>query len=355
MTQTRTLATRTIAFILLAVVLGWVGYAISNTLSTFILSFVIAYLIDPLVVILERRGMRRVYGIITLYLVLGVVSLFVVTIVLPFIGLKWAELLQGLPGYLQKGREMAEALKGSLLHAVGGEGWSWLIDTVTGQAESMVEKIGAGAYAAAASVVFNIFNLIVAPILVFFMLFYKHQVAEGIVACIPVSRRGMVITLGHEINASIGGYIRGQMVVSLIVALLSIAALLFLDIDYPVLNGIFAGLSSILPFVGVIIATIPPLFFAYVKFHNPFALGQVLLAFVLIYFVEGYVIKPLVFKKAMEMNPLTTIIAVMACGELLGFWGILFAIPLAAATRITLDHVRRGDFQSEGDDGTDTN
>jgi putative permease len=133
--------------------------------------------------------------------------------------------------------------------------------------------------------------------------------------------------------------------VSLIVAVLSIIALILLDIDYPVLNGIFAGLASVLPFVGVIIATIPPLFFAYLKFQSLMAIGQVAVAFALIYFIEGYLIKPLVFKRAMEMNPLTTIIAVMACGEIMGFWGILLAIPLAASARIVIEHVRKGDFR----------
>ena len=65
----------------------------------------------------------------------------------------------------------------------------------------------------------------------------------------------------------------------------------------------------------------------------------------MIYFLEGYIIKPLVFKKSMDLNPLVTIIMVMALGELLGFWGILLALPIAAAIKITWGHIIAGDFR----------
>jgi putative permease len=150
--------------------------------------------------------------------------------------------------------------------------------------------------------------------------------------------------MGREVNASIGGYIKGQLFVSLIVAILATIALFSLEIDYPLFNGVFAGLASILPFIGVIIATIPSLFFAYVKYQSGLIILKVIAAFAVIYFLEGYLIKPLVFKEAMNLNPLVTIIAVMAFGELMGFWGILLAIPIAAAVKIFSSHLRRGDF-----------
>jgi putative permease len=68
------------------------------------------------------------------------------------------------------------------------------------------------------------------------------------------------------------------------------------------------------------------------------------IAFAVIYFLEGYIVKPLVFKRSMDLNPLVTIIMVMALGELLGFWGILLALPIAAAVKITWGHAIKGDF-----------
>lgn len=83
------------------------------------------------------------------------------------------------------------------------------------------------------------------------------------------------------------------------------------------------------------------------KFQSGVILVKVLAAFALIYFMEGYLIKPLVFRKAMNLNPLVTIIVVMAFGELMGFWGILLAIPIAAAIKIVTSHIRHGSFTRE--------
>jgi putative permease len=293
---------------------------------------------------LEKRKLPRVYGIVILYTILGVLFFLSFTFLVPLLKSRWGTLPVELPKYIQKGKEIFLGLTGKFQPMYGTDEWSWLIEKVTDSMDTLFEKAGSGIYATAGRVAFNLLNIILAPILVFFMLYYKRDIAASIAAWLPADRRETILELGQEINASVGGYIRGQMIVSLIVAVLSSIALFYLDIDYALLNGIFAGLASILPFVGVILATLPPLFFAYVKFQSGIVLVKVLVAFAIIYFVEGYLVKPLVFKKSMDLNPLTTIIVVMAFGELMGFWGILLALPIAAAIRIVSAHIRRGHF-----------
>jgi putative permease len=337
-------STTILVFLLLAAVLVAAGYALQHTVSTFLLSFVLTYLLDPFVVMLERKKIRRTYGIIVLYSILGVIFFFSFTFLVPLIKAKWGTLPVELPKYVQKAKELILGMSGKFQPGYGSNEWSWLIDKITGSMDKMFEKAGSGVYAAAGRVAFNLLNIILAPILIFFMLFYKEDIIAGITAWLPAERRDTILGLGREINASVGGYIRGQMIVSCIVAILSSMALFYLDVDYPVLNGLFAGFASILPFIGVFLATIPPLFFAYVKFQSGVMLFKVLVVFAVIYFVEGYLVKPLVFKKSMDLNPLTTIIVVMAFGELMGFWGILLALPITAAIRIILSHIRRGHF-----------
>ena len=329
-------------------VLGAGAYALQHTVSCFLLSFVLAYLCDPFVVMLEQRKVSRISGIIILYLILGVVSLFFIVYLVPLITIRWEAFVKDLPLYLQKGKEIVGAWKDRFNPAYAHEEWRWLSDSVIAHLDAMMGKVGAGLYAAASRVAFNLFNLLLAPILVFFMLFYKHQIIDGIVVWLPARHRDQIIAVGREVNASIGGYLRGQLIVSIIVAICSAIALFLLDVDNALLNGIFAGMASVLPFIGVIIATIPALFFAYIKFQSGIVLLKVIGVFALIYFLEGYLIKPLVFKESMDLNPLLTIIVVMAFGELLGFWGILLAIPIAAALKILSVHWRRGDFAREG-------
>lgn len=338
---------KTVAVLIVIALVAAGGYAIRHTVSCFLSSFVIAYLLDPLVVKLEQRQLRRMYGIAILYVILSILSIFTVIYLLPLLTSRWDSLVKNLPFYFLKAKELVLSMKQGLAAAPGGTDWNWLLESATAHIESISGKVGAGVYATASRVAFNLFNIILSPILVFFMLVYKHEIIDAITVWLPLRYREHLLEVGREVNASIGGYLRGQLIVSFIVAVFSAIALYFLDIDYALLNGIFAGLASILPFIGVILATIPPLFFAYIKFQNGLILLKVIGAFSVIYFLEGYLVKPIVFKEAMNLNPLLTIIVVMAFGELMGFWGILLAIPIAAALKIFSTHWRRGEFKEE--------
>ncbi|GAM10143.1 putative permease PerM [Geobacter sp. OR-1] len=327
-----------------AVILAAAGYSMKHTISCFLLSFVFAYLLDPLLVTLERKNIRRDYGLAVVYAILSILVFFFTVFMVPLLTSRWHDLVASLPGYIQKLKQLSSNLRNGYEPSFGTAEWQWLLDSLIGNLDKMSGKLGAGVYSAASKVAFNLLNLLLAPILVFFMLHYKREIQSELVRWLPPNRKELFLQIGSEINRSVGGYIRGQLIVSLIVAVLSTVALYFLDIDYALLNGMFAGAASILPFIGVILATIPPLFFAYLKFQTFSALLSVVAAFSVIYFVEGYLIKPLVFKEAMNLNPLVTIIFVMALGEVMGFWGILLAIPIAAAVKITLEHLRKGDF-----------
>ena len=335
---------RALLILLVAAALFTAGHALRHTASCFLLSFVIAYLLDPFVVQLENRKLSRINSIVTLYAVLSVFSIFFFSYFVPFLILRWQALVPGIPLYMAKAKTLGLELQGRFEPIYGAEEWSWAFDKAVEALDQMLASLSAGVYSAAASMVFNLFNLVLSPILVFFMLFYKTQIKETLAAWLPRRRRGVILEIGNEVDESIGGYLRGQLIVSFIVAVLSSIALFCLDVDYALFNGIFAGLASVLPFIGVIIATIPALFFAYVKFGSAAILVKVIVAFAAIYFLEGYLVKPLVFKRSMNLNPLLTIIMVMALGELFGFWGILLAIPVAAASKIVSVSIERGDF-----------
>lgn len=341
----QTATNRTVLVLLVAAALFAAGHALRHTASCFLLSFVIAYLLDPLVVLLERRKLSRLNGIIGVYVVLTLFSIFFFSYFVPFLILRWQALIPNIPLYLVKAKALGLELEGKFQPIYGVEEWSWAFDKAVETLDNAASGLSAGVYSAAASMVFNIFNLVLSPILVFFMLHYKKDIKGTLAGWLPKRHRTVLLNLGNEVNDSIGGYLKGQLIVSSIVAILSTVALMFLDVDYAVFNGIFAGLASILPFIGVLIATIPPLFFAYVKFHSGIALFQVMAAFAGIYFLEGYLVKPLVFKRSMDLNPLLTIIMVMALGEVFGFWGILLAIPVAAAAKIISVAIERGDFR----------
>jgi putative permease len=334
-----------IATILLLCLLAAAGYALQHTISCFLLSWIIAYLLDPLVVKAEERGMKRMFALALLYVILGVLTVFFLTFIVPKFTMSWDAFLRDLPQYLQKIKQITMEWKSRIPDRYGSEEIQWLLDKVSANVDTTAEKAGAWAYGFAGRIFFNLFNIVLSPILVFFMLYYKQTVIETTASWIPENSRAIVLGIGQEVNSSIGGYMRGQVIVSIIVALLVSLALFVINIPHPIFCGVFAGAASILPFIGVIIAILPALFFAWFQYQSAAVLIKTAIAFGVIYFLEGYIVKPLVFKKSMNLNPLVTIIMVMALGELLGFWGILLALPIAAAIKITWGHAIKGDFR----------
>ncbi|MBT1073170.1 AI-2E family transporter [Pelotalea chapellei] len=337
---------RLIAIILILCLLAAAGYALQHTISCFLLSWVIAYLLDPILIYAEKRRIQRVYALGLMYFFLGILTVFFLTFMVPKLTIGWNSFIHDLPLYIQKLKQLALEWRSRIPDRTGSEEIQWLIDTFSGNIDKAADKTGAVAYTFGTSIFFNLFNIVLSPILVFFMLYYKQIILDTVASWIPEHRREMIIGIGLEVNSSIGGYLRGQVIVSLIVAVCASLALFVMDIPHPIFCGIFAGAASILPFIGVFIAILPALFFAWFKYQTIAVLAKTGIAFAVIYFLEGYIIKPLVFKQSMNLNPLVTIIMVMALGELLGFWGILLALPIAAAIKIAWGHVIRGDFNS---------
>ncbi len=325
------------------VIVGALMSELRHTLSCFLLSFLLAYLFEPLVALMERR-LSRMKAIAVLYAGLVFFALFCLIYLIPFLTIRWEALSQTFPLYLQKIKALIAGLRESNRTSYAAEEWRWVFDQLLDNLDAVYSKLGGGVYATASTMAFNLLNLLLSPILVFFMLVYKKDVAATLIGFLPARYRDGILLVGREINRSMTGFIRGQLFISGIVALLVTLALFLLGVDYPLLNGIFAGVTSIIPFIGVILAAVPPLFLAYVKYQTSLILVKVAAAFGVIYFVEGYLVKPLVFRESMDLNPLLTLLMVMALGELMGFWGILLAIPIAASLKIFFSHAVKGTF-----------
>lgn len=337
---------RWIAVLITMCLIGATSYALQHTLSCFLFSWVFAYLLDPFLVCAEKRGIKRLYGLILLYFLLAVLSIFFLAFMLPKLTISWNSILVESPGYIQKLKQFMGGLKSEIPNNYGSEEIQWLLDKISANIDAAVENAGAWLYVFATRIFLNLFNIVLSPVLVFFMLFYKQTIMDTIASWLPKSRRTIMLTIGREVNSSIGGYLRGQVAISIIVAILSLIALLIFNVPHPILCSLFAGGASVLPFIGVFLATIPALFFAWFKYQAAAILIKIGIAFGIIYFLEGYIIKPLVFKESMNLNPLLTIIMVMAMGELLGLWGILLAIPITAAMKITWGHFQSGAFRT---------
>lgn len=180
--------------------------------------------------------------------------------------------------------------------------------------------------------------LIAIPIVSIYMLAETPQIRALFAQTIARRYRGPVYDTLEELEHTIGGFVRGQLVVAGCVALLTIAALLLLHVPYAVLIGLWAGLSDIVPYVGPFAGGIPALLAAY--FTNGWQNALlVLVAFVAINQLEAHVLGPRIVARTVHVTPLTVIFALLVGGHAFGFIGLLIAVPLAGAIRVILARV----------------
>jgi len=324
----------------LAALIG-TGYFISHTFSAILTAVVIAYLVNPLLKQIEKRGFDRVTALLLLYGAGFFAAILASFFLIPYLSHQVDALVKALPVYIKNLQFVIDQWQAKMSGYYGGEEGGWILTQMTQTIERSTAYISSFGLHHLKNLFFAGFNILLAPILVFFMLFYKQHTKDFVRRIFHHNDRQHLVELGRELNRSLERFLIGMFFDCLIVAILTTIALVMLGIEFPILNGFFAGFASIVPFLGVVVAVIPPALIGYAKSGDLWIIPKVCAAYFIInVIIEGNLIKPLVMRHTLQLNPLAVIFAVMAMGELLGFWGILLAIPTAAVVKICTAEMR---------------
>lgn len=178
--------------------------------------------------------------------------------------------------------------------------------------------------------------IILVPLLVFFFLKDHKKIKAWFVGFLP-EKRSLVQKVWREMNQQMGNYIRGKLAEIIIVAISTYLVFLYFDLRYPLLLGCLVGLSVVIPYVGVVMVTIPVVMVGYIQWglvggvYSQLAL--MLYAYTFVQLVDGGILVPLLFSEAVNLHPIAIIIAILFFGAMWGFWGVFFAIPLATLVK----------------------
>jgi putative permease len=318
------------------------GYLLRHTLSAFLTSLALAYILNPLLKPLEKRCPNRLTAIILLYLFGTITVIIFSVLMIPHIGRQYELLAHEMPHYLQNVKTALGKWRVTLAPYYSGAEGEWLIAQAENLLTTLTEKASGIGFERLKGAMYGAFNLVLAPILVFFMLLYKDLVKNLLTRLAPASERNYLMDLGEKINRSLERFILAMIVDCLLVGLLCVAALWLLGIQFPLLNGLLAGIASVVPVLGGVVAVIPPAFLGYAESGDLTIIPKICAAYFFVYvIIEGNLIKPIVMKTTLKLNPLAVIFSVMAMGELLGFWGIVLAVPLAAVVKICGEEIHR--------------
>lgn len=317
---------------LILLLVGWFFWTVRAILTPFIIALVVAYLLDPAVSFLVSKGFPRTVAILILYLAVALVVSGVVLGLLPrFLG-DLNQLAQSVPDYAGRLRFLAASLRDRYRRADLPEGLRVTMD-------GAISKVATGLQEEISSIMdgvlgffTGIWSLILAPFVAFYLLQDLDTFKKRAVGCFPRSCRTEVLILAGRIDKVLSGFVRGQLILAAVVALLAGITSHLLGLRFPILLGIFAGLAEIIPYVGPIVGAVPAVLVGLLK--SPITGLQVAIAFAIIQQIENAVITPKVMSENVGLHPLTVIFAVLAGGYLAGVWGMVLAVPAAGVIRV---------------------
>ena len=332
-----------IGFLLIAALFFYVVYLIRIAVIPLFIAMAIAYLISPLMHLLNRK-MRKGFALAITYIlftgIVGVIFFFLIPVIVD----QFKVFIDKFPQYLQNLNDTIvtffrdSVIIASIENFTGNEIVPPDTNAITqyfmGRFNFEEMNLFEQATAFTRSIINIVLYLIVGPLLGIYILKDIDKLRGGFLSIIPVKYKNQVATTMDRINHVAGRYIRGQFLISIIVGTLCTVVLLILKIDFPVLLGAIAGIFNLIPLLGPLVGGIPAALAA--LFISPLKALLVVILFIAVQQIDNYVISPNVMKYQVGVHPGLIIFSLIAGGALFGFWGLLIAVPTTAIIQETL-------------------
>ncbi|WP_270598113.1 AI-2E family transporter [Enterococcus asini] len=306
-----------------------------------VLAGIFYYLLNPAVDFLEKKGLKRVYGIILLFLIVVGLIVWGVVVIVPKIQEQSMSFANNFPDYMNTVDEKAREILRDPIFAQFQTQIENYSDKLMATLTDFIQNFSKSTISSVGKIVSAVANVVVAimtfPFILFFLLKDGRRLAPYMVRILPNHWRKPTLTVIDEMNEQVSSYIRGQLTVALAVAILFIIGFSIIGLDYAVTLGIVAGVLNMIPYLGSFLAMIPAIFLGIVA--GPVMLIKVIVVFVIEQTIEGRVVSPLVLGSQLSIHPVTILLVLLTSGKLFGLLGVVFGIPIYAAGKVLLTHL----------------
>jgi predicted PurR-regulated permease PerM len=321
---------RVLAIVLAVALALEVIWIARHVLSWVVIALFLALALDPLVGWIERRGkLARGPAIAVAYLIAIVVIVGVGATFVPKLINEFNGFVQALPNYVE-----------DLTHGRGRLGFLERNYHVVEKVREQVKDGGAkrilGLSGAALSITKSVITIIAATVtivfLTFFMLLEGRAWVERVYSLFPERSQPRWRRVGNDIYRTVGGYVTGNILISLIAGASTTVVLLVMGVPYAVALGLIVAFLDLIPLAG---ATVAGIIVCVVAFLHTIPAGLVLLVFVIVYQqVENHFLQPVIYGRTVQLSPLAVLVSVLVGAELAGVLGALAAIPVAGALQV---------------------
>lgn len=314
---------------------GWLVYYLQPVLTPFLIAMVLAYFADPLVgklTFTKWKISRTIASVIVFALVVLLVAIILV-ILLPALGRQLVAMIERLPDsieWLQSVLVPQLAAWGVMPETIDIESLKKMISQHLSQITDVTKWMGTTLFSSGMAFVNGMINLLIVFVATFYLLRDWPKVKSGIQSLVPASIAPRFFKITKQCNKVLSTFLRGQLTVMLALGLIYGVGLSLIGVNFSALLGATAGLLSIVPYLGTIVGVTASVFVAYVQFHHWTPVIEVLVLFGVGNLIEGMILTPLLIGDKLGLHPVAVIFAVLAGGRLLGFTGVLIALPVAA-------------------------
>lgn len=328
----------------LALLLGGLIYVLGPVLTPFVVSALLAWLGDPLVARLQRRGWSRTVAVSLVFLLMTLILVLLVLIAVPLLERQAAYLFQNLPVFGTWLKETAmpwmEERTGLELAGYFDPGsWMELLKSHWQQAGGIAASVLGGISKSGLAILAWTANLLLIPVVTFFFMRDWPGLVEKVRALIPRPLEPTLTRLTRESDSVLSAFLRGQVSVMLALGVTYWIGLWAIGIELSFLIGMGAGLVSFVPYLGAIVGVGAGLIAALVQHGDWTHIILVLVVFGVGQTLESFVYTPYLVGDRIGLHPVAVIFAIMAGGQLFGFIGILLALPVAAVAMVVLRYV----------------
>lgn len=334
----------------LTTVAGMLIYLLSPILTPFMLAGIVAYICNPLMTRLAAGKVSRTFGALLVMVLLLGVFVALLLIMLPLFEKEVSRLIERAPAYL-------ETIKSNLIPWLEAYlGISLKMDIATlkqllaqhwqsagGAAVKLLPSLTSGGMA----VVEFFVNLLLVPVVLFYLLRDWDGLVRQIDEMIPRRWHEQAHTLAHETDRVLAEFLRGQLAVMLLMSACYVIGLWLVGLEFALPIGLLAGLLVFVPYLGAAVGLILATLAALMQFQGWSGLLPVWAVFAVGQLLEGMAVTPWLVGDRIGLHPVMVIFALLAFGQLFGFFGLLLALPVSAALLVWLRHARARYMQSE--------
>jgi len=313
-----------IAILLIFLIITYFG----SILTPFLISVVVAYLLVGLQKKIQTYNIGQYTSLIITFSIFIVTGAALIIWLVPLLYIQLQAFILDVPNLFSNFLDYMSDLPAKFPELVSSDQIAIFFQAVSEEITAIAQNIIKSSISGIQSTITILLYIILFPILVFFFLFDRKNIIDGVLKIIP-GKREMFSNVWAEMDIQLSNYVRGKTIEIFIVG--AVAAIIFssLGLKYSALLSVLVGLSVIIPYVGAFLVTIPIVIVGLLQFGLGTQFYLLVSLYLLLQALDGNLLVPLIFSETLKLHPVVIILAVFIFGSMFGFWGVFFSIPIA--------------------------